>query len=189
MFKKYKFPLNIFMIFDKINPVIYTSQCLTDNHYVMLLPSEWYFSFMKVIRNEVTLNSSTLIEQTAIDTKNFSSLNNNFFINTNKNNLFLNIFYFYLLKIRLTTILYVNNNSKIHSLDKIYENSNWLERETSEMFNINFIEKRDIRNLLLEYSKNEYPMLKDFPCEGYYDLYYDIFQDQLQYIESEFVEL
>jgi NADH:ubiquinone oxidoreductase subunit C len=49
--------------------------------------------------------------------------------------------------------------------------------------------KKDIRNLMLEYSKNEYPMLKEFPCEGHFDVYYDLFEDQLQYVESEFVEL
>lgn len=57
------------------------------------------------------------------------------------------------------------------------------------MFGVMFYKKKDIRNLLLEYSKTEYPMLKEFPTEGYYDLYYNIFDDQLHYIESEFIEL
>lgn len=189
MFKKYKFPLNLFLIFEKIEPIVYTSECITNNHYAIIIPNNWYFSFIKLIRNELFFNSSTLIEQSCVDLKNFASFNDNFNINfLKKKILFYNIFYFYFLKIRLSLFLGINNEC-VQSIDTIYENANWLERESSEMFGVSFVFKKDIRNLLLEYSKNEYPMLKEFPCEGYYDLYYDIFDEQLKYIESEFVEL
>lgn len=57
------------------------------------------------------------------------------------------------------------------------------------MFGIIFNNTADIRNLLLDYSKTEYPMLKEFPCEGYFDIYYNFMDDQLQYVDSEYVEL
>jgi NADH:ubiquinone oxidoreductase subunit C len=34
------------------------------------------------------------------------------------------------------------------------------------MYGINFKNKSDNRSLLLDYSRNENPMLKDFPTEG-----------------------
>jgi NADH:ubiquinone oxidoreductase subunit C len=57
------------------------------------------------------------------------------------------------------------------------------------MFNVNYCLKNDQRVLLLDYSRNEYPMLKDFPCEGYSDIYYNFFDNQLSYINHEFTEL
>jgi NADH:ubiquinone oxidoreductase subunit C len=57
------------------------------------------------------------------------------------------------------------------------------------MVGINFNLKKDSRPLLLDYSRNEFPMLKDFPTEGYYDIYYNFFENKLTYVQSEFIEL
>lgn len=125
MFKKYKFPLNIFMIFEKINPVIYTSDCITPNHYAIVIPKEWYFSFIKAFRNELFFNSSTLIEQSCIDTKNFSKLNDSLHLSFSKKDLILfNLFYFYLTKTRITIMLNINRKESVVSLDSLYENAN-----------------------------------------------------------------
>jgi NADH:ubiquinone oxidoreductase subunit C len=59
----------------------------------------------------------------------------------------------------------------------------------SEMFQINFILKKDNRNLLLDYTQNEHPMLKDFPCEGYKDLYYNFIEENLVYVDHNYIEL
>jgi len=57
------------------------------------------------------------------------------------------------------------------------------------MFGVNYAFKSDQRLLLLDYSKNETPMIKDFPTEGYTDIYYNFFEHQLTYLNNEFVEL
>jgi NADH:ubiquinone oxidoreductase subunit C len=57
------------------------------------------------------------------------------------------------------------------------------------MFGVSFLNKKDSRPLLLDYSRNEFPMLKDFPTEGYYDIYYNFFENKLAYIQNEFIEL
>jgi NADH:ubiquinone oxidoreductase subunit C len=57
------------------------------------------------------------------------------------------------------------------------------------MFGVNYAFKNDQRLLLLDYSKNETPMVKDFPVEGYTDIYYNFFEHQLTYLNNEFVEL
>lgn len=41
-----------------------------------------------------------------------------------------------------------------------------MEREISEMFAPIYINKIDSRMLLLDYSKDTHPMLKDFPTES-----------------------
>jgi len=190
MQKKYKFPMNLFLIFEKIEPIVYTSECLTNNHYVILLPKEWYFVFHKTLKSELFYNNSTMIEQSVIDTKYFDKMTDEFTTSfKGRRGMLYNILYFYYIKIRLTIFVNMHLTESIESLDAIYKNCNWLERETSEMFGTIFKNKKDIRNLLLDYSRNEYPMLKEFPTEGYFDVYYDFFEDQLQYIENEFVEL
>lgn len=190
MFKKYKFPLNLFLIFEKLNPIVFTSECLTLNHYIIFLPKLWLYSFCKVLRGEIFFSSNYLIDHSAIDTKYYDKLNDNFRLVCNGKRLVVfSTFYFYFIKIKISLFTNINVNESLNSLDKLYPNANWVERESSEMFNINFTNKKDVRNLLLDYSRNEYPMLKEFPCEGYFDVYFDFFDDQLQYIESEFVEL
>jgi NADH:ubiquinone oxidoreductase subunit C len=41
------------------------------------------------------------------------------------------------------------------------------------MFNVHFLNKLDARRLLLEYTSEISPLLKNFACEGYEELEYD----------------
>ena len=78
---------------------------------------------------------------------------------------------------------------KIKSIDNIFISLGWLERETSEMFKITFTNKIDIRRILLDYTKNENPLLKGFPSEGYNDVYYCFFNDQVVFTTNNTTEL
>lgn len=186
--KKYQFPINLFVVFEKLNVMIYTSQLLTPNHYVCFINKNWFYPLNIFIKNELFLNYSYLTEASCIDTLKYNNIlpEKKFF---NKNNRFIiyNIYYMYFLKIRLSLIQLTNLN--INSIDSIYPNASWLEREVSEMYGISYINKNDNRSLLLDYSRNEFPMLKDFPVEGFYEIYYDFFENKLTYIKNEFIEL
>ena len=57
------------------------------------------------------------------------------------------------------------------------------------MSGINYSFKKDVRKLLLDYSKNENPLLKDFPVEGFSEIFYDFFEDQTIFLDSNVVEL
>jgi NADH dehydrogenase (ubiquinone) Fe-S protein 3 len=57
------------------------------------------------------------------------------------------------------------------------------------MFGINYYNKKDIRKLLLDYSKVESPLLKDFPTEGFSEVFYDFFEDQVVYLNNDSIEL
>jgi len=184
---EYKFPLNLFIVFEKMNPIIYTSKNLTSNHFVIFIEECWNYPLNLFLKNELFYNNSMLTEMSAIDTLKY----NNMFPDLDllkKNRLILySIYYTYFAKIRLTIIYSIKLNSK--SIEKVYKNSNWLERESLEMYGVQFIGKRDSRSLLLDYSKNESPMLKDFPTEGVNDIYYNFFENKLTYIKNEFIEL
>jgi len=133
-----------------------------------------------------------LLENSAIDNKKFSKINPliNTFLKKNRLTLF---YLYYFLQTNTKLILLTNYNNlklrKIASIDKIFKSASWLEREVNEMFKINYSHKIDIRRLLLDYSKQEHPLLKDFPTEGFNDVYYNFFEDQVVYTTNTVVEL
>lgn len=191
MYKKYTLPLSIFVVFENINPVVWTSESFYPNSYVLYLNKSWLYTLNLFFRNEVFFSNSTLLENSAIDNKkNFDFLQKfNFFF---KNRILLfYVYYFYTFKSKIMVLTTYDNNklSKISSVDKIYKSASWLERETGEMFRISYNLKTDTRRLLLDYSKQESPLLKDYPTEGFNDVFYNFFEDQVVYNNSTVVEL
>lgn len=57
------------------------------------------------------------------------------------------------------------------------------------MFNVYFINKRDSRKLLLDYTLDINPMLKDYPTEGEFDCYYSHIENQVVLEKFDAVEL
>jgi NADH:ubiquinone oxidoreductase subunit C len=191
VYKKYTLPLSIFVVFENVNPVIWTSESFYPNSYIMYINRSWLYSLNIFFKNEIFLSNSTLLENSAVDNKN----NFNFFKKTqlffnNRISLFY-IYYFFSLKVKIMLLTTYDNNklSKIPSLDKLYKSAGWLERETGEMFRISYDLKIDNRRLLLDYSKQENPLLKDYPVEGFNDAFYSFFEDQVVYNTSTVVEL
>ena len=192
MYKKYTFPLHLFVVFEKINSKLWSSNVLKPNNYFVFINKEWFYPINLFFKNELLLSNSYLVENFAVDTLKFTKFNellNNFF---NKHRvLIFYSYYFYSVKVKLHVIILLNFFLKesLTSVDKVYPNAGWIERELSEMSNVNFVFKKDIRKLLLDYSKNEYPMLKDFPVEGFSEVFYDFFEDQTIFLDSNIVEL
>lgn len=89
-------------------------------------------------------------------------------------------FFFFLLNNH--TLNYKNNFYNlmyINSITELFPNSNWLEREISELHGIFFLGKKDLRNLMLPYGDSSSPMQKSFPSIGFKDIYYDSVNDLL----------
>jgi NADH:ubiquinone oxidoreductase subunit C len=64
-------------------------------------------------------------------------------------------------------------NKYILSLSSVYASANWLEREAWDMFGIKFLLHPDLRRILTDYGFKGYPLRKDFPITGYYEIQYD----------------
>ena len=76
VYKKYTLPLSIFVVFENVNPVIWTSESFYPNSYIAYVHKSWFYSLNIFFRGEVFLSNSTLIENSAIDNKkNFDFLN------------------------------------------------------------------------------------------------------------------
>jgi NADH:ubiquinone oxidoreductase subunit C len=57
------------------------------------------------------------------------------------------------------------------------------------MYGIILSNKNDTRKLLLDYTKIEHPLLKDFPQEGLNDIYYNVLDNQVGFSNHETIEL
>lgn len=191
MYKKYTLPLSIFVVFENINPVVWTSESFYPNSYIFYLNQSWFYSINLFFKNEVFFSNSTLLENSAIDNqKNFDFLKK-FQLTIQSRILLFYVYHFFTLKSNIILLTSYDNIklNKISSLDKIFKSASWLERETGEMFKISYNFKTDTRRLLLDYSRQENPLLKDYPVEGFSDAFYNFFEDQVVYNNSTVVEL
>ncbi len=59
------------------------------------------------------------------------------------------------------------------SLNTLYKSANWLEREVWDMFGIFFYKHPDFRRILTDYGFAGFPLRKDFPVVGFYEVRYD----------------
>ena len=74
-------------------------------------------------------------------------------------------------RVRIKTQL--DENQPIASAVGAYPAANWFERETFDMYGIQFVDHPDLRRLLTDYGFSGYPLRKDFPLTGYTEVRYD----------------
>ena len=174
-----KFPIQIFLILEKTNINIWSNSWNGNNSFFVYLNIKWLVCLFTLLRNDFFISNNYMIEHT------FINFNNNIIeIQKNKKYKFngLIMYYIYIWQLKLKICFFSSVFKKgdyFNSLDKIYTNLDWLERECSEMFGIYFSSKNDTRNLLLEYSKKDSVMLKQYQCEGLNDIYYSFFENQI----------
>lgn len=69
--------------------------------------------------------------------------------------------------IRITLRVPLSNSSPVvATLEKVYPNANWFEREIWDMFGIKFEGHSDLRRILMPYEWEGHPLRKDYPL-GY----------------------
>lgn len=72
-------------------------------------------------------------------------------------------------RIRILT----NELIPIASITGIYKCANWAEREIWDMYGILIMNHPDLRRLLTDYGFKGFPLRKDFPLTGFYEIIYD----------------
>ena len=192
MYKKYLFPIQFFIILEKVNINLFTSKKQNLNNYNIFLNNRYIILINYILKNELFLNNCTLTENSAIDLLYYNNMDKKFFffLQKYKNIVFYN---FNILNIKIKLHFYyflkcdIDNN--LNSSDKFFNNANWIERETSEMYNIFFYNKKDHRKLLLDYSSLENPLKKNFPLEGLKQTFYSFFENQVIIQKNKYIEL
>jgi NADH:ubiquinone oxidoreductase subunit C len=191
MIEKGKAPIQIFVVFEKIKVNLLTTESYSNSFYINI-PKKWLYTLNIFFKNELTMSESSLIDLSAFDSINYKNLKSNINFFFKKNNIIIfYLYYFYFLKIKIIISVFYNifKKENVKSIDNLYFNSNWLEREAAEMFGINYFFKKDLRKLLTDYSNIDNPLLKSYPTEGFNDIFYNFFEDQVIFNSNNSIEL
>ena len=70
-------------------------------------------------------------------------------------------------------------NFSLNSIADLFPNANWLEREVSELHGVVFTNKKDLRNLMLQYGDSSTPFRKSSPSIGIKEVFYDSINDTI----------
>lgn len=62
----------------------------------------------------------------------------------------------------------------VNSVTQIYSSANWLEREIWDFFGIFFYNHKDLRRILTDYGFDGFPLRKNFPITGFFEVMYDV---------------
>lgn len=73
----------------------------------------------------------------------------------------------------LQIITFVKEYTSLYSITSLFKSANWIEREIWDMFGIYFKNHPDLRRILNDYTFSWFPLKKDFPLVGYYELLYN----------------
>lgn len=84
-------------------------------------------------------------------------------------------------KLRLITLRVPINGSQLHleTMEKVFPNANWFERELWDMFGITFDGHSDLRRILMPYDWEGHPLRKDYPL-GYEEVQFTFNADEIQ---------
>jgi len=81
-------------------------------------------------------------------------------------------------------------HSRAYSVDNLFESANWLEREVWDMFGVVFVKNtKEIRRILTDYGFQGFPLRKDFPVTGFFQVRYSEKKKRLIYFPLKVAEL
>jgi NADH-quinone oxidoreductase subunit C len=75
-------------------------------------------------------------------------------------------------------VLLTSSEPEIATIETIYPNANWHEREVFDMFGINFTDHSDMRRILMPYDWEGHPLRKDYPL-GYEEIQFSFNFDEI----------
>ncbi len=74
--------------------------------------------------------------------------------------------------LRIKIEISVDEKTTIPTITKIFPSANWMEREVFDMYGVIFKNHPDLRRILTDYGFEGYPLRKDFPLTGNYEVRY-----------------
>ncbi|KCZ94347.1 NADH-quinone oxidoreductase subunit C [Hyphomonas johnsonii] len=82
---------------------------------------------------------------------------------------------------RIRVRIRTDEETPVPSLTALWPAANWFEREAFDMYGIQFADHPDLRRILTDYGFEGYPLRKDFPLTGHYEVRYDDLEKRVIY--------
>jgi len=154
-------------VYDALGARFGTENCSFCLENSLMLPGKQIVEACRALRDD--FGFELLVEETAVDywpetnprfhvVYRFRSLNNNLILG---------------LRVPLD-----GNNPSMPTIEGIYPNANWFEREIWDMFGIRFDGHSDMRRILMPYEWEGFPLQKDYPV-GYEEVQFSFNFDEI----------
>ena len=174
------------MLSNKLNILTLCTFFLNTNSYKLIkylkykktiisLNENSSFFFLLFLKLNLNISNTTLID---IFGYNVLSLSNNKLLsNISYNNIIIRNFFINSHNINF----FVASISKklFFSVESLFLNSTWMERECSEMLDLFFFNKYDNRNLLLQYWDTNKPLIKSNSSIGNFELFFNFLNNNI----------
>lgn len=165
------------------------------NNQVMVLSTELNSQWLQLLRSNLHTYTTSLVDITGLDLTKLT--NYAILFNTSNWNFklqhYVYLVYFNLISYsttqRLIYACFLSKEAPLYSVSDSFHNAVWLERELVEFFGISVSGRTDTRNLLLDYNLPQNPLLKSFPTEGTQEVFFNYLTYNLDYVQTEFIEL
>ena len=82
---------------------------------------------------------------------------------------------------RIRVRIKTDEETPVASITPLWPAANWFEREAFDMYGIQFSDHPDLRRILTDYGFEGYPLRKDFPLTGNYEVRYDDLEKRVVY--------
>ncbi len=82
---------------------------------------------------------------------------------------------------RIRVRIRTDEETAVPSAVPIWPAANWFEREAFDMYGIQFSDHPDLRRILTDYGFEGFPLRKDFPLTGNYEVRYDDLEKRVVY--------
>ena len=89
---------------------------------------------------------------------------------------------------RIRVVLSTDEDTPVNSVVELFPAANWFEREAFDMYGIQFADHPDLRRILTDYGFEGYPLRKDFPLTGNYEVRYDDLEKKVVYEPVQLVQ-
>lgn len=176
MTKLQKFNSTLF-IFKILNSFLkYFNLCFYKNNYIIIIINSknnylFFLQILSFLKFSNFFYFKQLVDIVGVD---YLSIRNNRF----EINYFFVSYINYFCRIN-SKINLINNNIFAKSAIQFYQSAGWAEREIWDLFGIYFNLNNDLRRILTDYGFQGYPLRKDFPLTGYFEIYYSEIQKNI----------